>query len=78
MKEREPFLDNACPRCGGNLAVVLAYISIHLLEFDFCAGAGNVVRVPVPYCPVCEDEPEQYGCIHLAHTCDPRNKSFFS
>lgn len=51
-------------KCGAVLRAVLVYFSIHDSPYKICAGSGRVARIPVPYCPYCEAEPDQYGCLH--------------
>jgi len=63
-----PYKAGLCPRCRTRLAVELAYVSVHTLDFDFCTGEGRMVRLEIPYCPTCEHVPQQFGCIHLAHS----------
>ena len=54
-----------CRKCGGNVEVVGAYMSLHDPGFaDACAGSGKVVRLAIPFCPRCEAQPAEQGCIH--------------
>jgi hypothetical protein len=54
-----------CRKCGGNVEIVVAYMSLHDLRFGLaCAGAGKVVRLAIPFCPRCEAQPAEQGCIH--------------
>jgi hypothetical protein len=59
-----------CRKCGSLILQKLTYISIHLAEFEYCSGSGHVERLPIPFCPSCEPEPESYGCLHV-----PRGKT---
>jgi|HubBroStandDraft_1064217.scaffolds.fasta_scaffold142217_2 hypothetical protein len=53
-----------CVRCTTPIEIIGAYLSIHDKRFDHCAGPGHVVRLVVPYCPRCEEQPEARGCLH--------------
>jgi hypothetical protein len=56
-----------CGTCGTPISEKLAYLSIHSIDIfpDMCAGAGKVLNAMIPYCPKCEPEPEERGCIHM-------------
>jgi hypothetical protein len=41
------------------------FISIHSQDLPGCDGNGQVVEMGIPYCPKCEKEPAEEGCIHL-------------
>ena len=51
--------------CGTLLMHKDAYISYHDARFEGCAGKGTVEKLPIPYCPKCEQEPETHGCLHV-------------
>ena len=54
-----------CRKCGGNVEVVGAYMSLHDPGLaDACAGSGKVVRLAIPFCRRCEARPAEEGCIH--------------
>ena len=54
-----------CRKCGGNVEIVVAYMSLHDLRFGVaCAGSGKGVRLAIPFCPRCEAQPAEQGCIH--------------
>jgi hypothetical protein len=54
-----------CPSCHVEMHEKLVYLSLHATEFGVrCAGPGQVVKVTLPWCPGCEDEPEETGCLH--------------
>ena len=54
-----------CRKCGGNVEIVVAYMSLHDLRFGVaCVGSGKVVRLAIPFCPRCEGQPAEQGCIH--------------
>jgi hypothetical protein len=54
-----------CRRCGENVEIVVAYMSLHDLRFGVaCAESGKVVRLTIPFCPRCEAQPSEQGCIH--------------
>lgn len=53
-------------KCGAVLRAVLVYLSIHDSPFQgTCAGSGRVARILIPYCPYCEEKPDEYGCLHF-------------
>jgi len=54
-----------CAKCGAPPKLTLVYLSLHISEFESCAGPGRVWEVFLPWCPQCEPEPEQYGCVHM-------------
>jgi hypothetical protein len=58
--------DLHCGTCGTAIAEKMAYLSIHSSDVfhELCTGVGRVLRVMIPYCPKCESEPEERGCIH--------------
>jgi len=54
-----------CRKCGGNVEIVVAHMSLHDLRFGVaCVGSGKVVRLAIPFCPRCEGQPAEQGCIH--------------
>lgn len=57
-----------CKTCGGEIQQTTGYASIHSTEFgDECAGPGEVIKFPLPYCPKCEGEPKSIStCIHVS------------
>ena len=57
-----------CKECGVVIEIVPAFISMHDARFETCAGPGTVMRLAIPYCPKCEDKPENYGCVHEVPT----------
>jgi hypothetical protein len=65
-----------CRKCGSMIMQKLAYISIHVTEFETCSGPGHVERLPIPFCPHCEPEPETYGCLHIPIHRDVMSRSF--
>jgi hypothetical protein len=55
-----------CKHCGREVKQATAWISVHTLLFEECAGWGEIRRIPLPYCPTCEGElTETRGCIHI-------------
>ena len=61
-----------CQNCGAEIQYVLTYLSVHDSPFaDVCAGTGRVMRMPIPYCPNCEERPALHGCLHAhpVQTC---------
>lgn len=56
-----------CRKCDVEIQQTTCTISIHTKLFDSqCAGAGEVRRVPLPYCPKCEGKPKNTStCIHV-------------
>jgi hypothetical protein len=62
-RDQEGF--QVCRKCGGNLEIVGAHMSLHDPRFaDACVGSGKVVRLAIPFCPRCEAQPAEQGCIH--------------
>ena len=53
-----------CGTCGSEIQGMPASISVHDSPVGGCAGFGEVKVVQIPYCPKCEDEPRQSGCVH--------------
>ncbi len=53
-----------CAHCNSLLRGLHTYISEHDSMWSTCAGSGQVRRILVPYCPNCESEPEEHGCLH--------------
>jgi hypothetical protein len=56
---------NCCPRCSGPFKSKRVHLSLHLLELPNCAGPGVVIRRELPWCPKCESEPFDAGCLHV-------------
>ena len=54
-----------CKSCSAQILAVETYITLHIKEWDGCAGPGRVGKAQVPYCPDCEQKPEEFGCVHL-------------
>ena len=58
--------DACCETCGAIVQQTTLYASVH--EFaDVCAGSGQVIRLPLPYCNTCEPSvagQTQRTCIH--------------
>ena len=52
--------------CGTMIRTKTVYVSVHNSPFPDspCAGSGQCVVVEIPYCPVCESEPDERGCLH--------------
>src|SRR6185312_12654320 len=56
-----------CKKCGSEVATVVAFMDVHDERLcDSCAGPDRVWKLPVPYCPRCEEKPATRGCIHVA------------
>ncbi len=54
-----------CTKCSRQIETVTASVSIHDSPFPHqCVGTGNVVKMPIPYCPNCEACPALSGCLH--------------
>src|SRR5262249_2058395 len=56
-----------CNSCSNILEWRKCFISLHASEFPNCTGPGPVDRVPLPYCPQCEPQPENQGCVHMPY-----------
>jgi hypothetical protein len=58
--------DGRCPKCFTPMREEQVYLSLHALEFGIqCAGMGRVWRTSIPWCPACEQQPQQSGCVHM-------------
>src|SRR5262245_60817139 len=53
-----------CKKCGAAIERLDAYVSLHDARFPECTGTGSVRRIPVLYCPSCEETPSLQGCFH--------------
>jgi hypothetical protein len=53
-----------CKSCHGLMEIAAAYMSIHDPRFPGCVGSGKVMCLAIPFCPKCEQRPQQTGCIH--------------
>lgn len=57
-----------CRTCSAVVQQTTLYASVHDIRCcDACAGFGEVVRLPLPYCNTCEPEVAnqmQRTCIH--------------
>lgn len=54
-----------CRSCGRALTTATVCVSIHASKFgNICAGSGEVVEMAIPYCPRCEEPPQESTCIH--------------
>lgn len=57
-----------CKQCGKPATgTKLVHLSVHASEFEQCGGPGKVWNVTIPWCPDCEQEPEERGCIHMPY-----------
>lgn len=56
----------ACRTCKGKINFAACAVSVHeTAPGGICAGFGNVIRFPLPYCPKCEGKPERTAtCVH--------------
>lgn len=61
-----PDLSITCKRCGGEIRSTPLVISIHTTAFaSTCSGSGQVLELPLPFCPKCEGEPTKTRtCAH--------------
>lgn len=55
-------------KCGAPLFNRGVFFSIHNDLFSECSGSGHILVLPIPYCTICEHEPEPLGCIHVRIT----------
>ena len=54
-----------CKTCGSAIQQATCFVSVHDVSFSGCAGNGEVLQVPLPYCPKCEGEPKNTStCVH--------------
>lgn len=62
-----------CAICGASILHVRATLSIHTLAYGGCEvleqGVWNTM---IPYCPRCEEKPEQRGCLYLSSMVLPK------
>jgi hypothetical protein len=56
---------NCCPRCSGPFSSKPVHLSLHLFELPNCAGSGASIKRELPWCPKCETEPFDAGCLHV-------------
>jgi hypothetical protein len=55
-----------CKSCGATILRIGVHISLHISEWDRCAGPGVISEVDfLYYCPNCEEKPKKDGCVHL-------------
>ena len=55
-----------CQVCDSKIQQTTCFVSIHLLKESGCKGPGKVVKLPLPYCPLCEGEPKNTStCVHV-------------
>lgn len=58
--------DFVCSADGAKILQADCAISVHLAMFNNHAGIGEVIHLPLPYCPTCEGEPKRTRtCIHV-------------
>jgi hypothetical protein len=55
----------SCPRCNGLFNSKTVQLSLHVFELPNCVGPGAVIKRELPWCPKCETEPFDVGCLHL-------------
>ena len=54
-----------CRSCSARIILERVFLSIHDTRFEGShAGEGLVWNVYIPFCPTCEDRPQD-GCLHL-------------
>lgn len=63
--------DYLCADCGAVIQQTTLYASVHdgaaVFGGNKCIGSGQVIQLPLPYCPSCEPEMAsgtQRTCIH--------------
>lgn len=55
-----------CRTCARPIDTVVAYMTIHDTRFEpECAGSGRVIKMLIPFCPECEERPDERGCVHV-------------
>jgi len=55
-----------CLLCDRIMQLATVYVSVHATEFgNTCAGQGRCYPYLIPYCPNCELQPKEKGCIHV-------------
>lgn len=54
--------------CWTPIKAATLYVSVHVAEFPKCGGFGEVLQLPLPYCPQCEGEPADTprSCVHVS------------
>lgn len=55
-----------CKKCGACIVSEEVFFSVHDSRFSICSGFGEVRKVPIPFCRVCETPPKKDSCVHLA------------
>jgi len=64
--DRQPDGSYLCRKCDATICAQDVYFLVHFKFFpDTCGGAGEFKRFGIPFCPLCEDAPEAYGCVHI-------------
>jgi hypothetical protein len=56
---------NRCPHCEGPFNSKLVHLSLHVMELSNCDDPAPVLRRELPWCPKCETEPFNTGCVHV-------------
>ena len=55
-----------CKECDVQILFVKAHIDVHVRAADqSCKGPGMTGAAQIPYCPRCEERPNEIGCIHV-------------
>lgn len=66
-----------CRACGTVAESGTAFVSLHTTLFEGCGGSGEVARISIPGCPLCEPEGyEMQACVHLAPGEEPNGYPF--
>lgn len=70
LAERCEVKDNriVCKACGSTIEEFMVALTVHhqIPGFPDCSGSGQVIGLPVPYCPTCEGPPrKRSSCIHV-------------
>lgn len=61
-----------CKDCGASILSIEVKISLHIQEEEECVGPRIEGGVLIPFCPECEERPEEFGCVHLPPESPPR------
>lgn len=56
-----------CKKCGAKIQQTTCTVSVHTNQFsNVCAGGGEVLQLPLPYCSSCEGMPTHTStCVHV-------------
>jgi len=62
-----------CTTCGTPILHVRTALSIHSWAHGGCKEQKQRVwNIAIPYCPRCEDKPQERGCLYLSMMAFPK------